>query len=183
MHCITTFHFWLPYLNKLSACINLCIGIFMWFPSGKGWHSYNIHINPYCNSCLTLLSDFNQSLKSSTDLGHNYFPTVFIKTDKPRTGKTSCYCLHGGTAFITLSVHRGGPLWMLLNEGNEPFITHILLDIGDSNHKTCSNSKLDLLSSAAHGSVSQYIPMLVSTPLVWQHQQQGCCLFSLGWHK
>lgn len=50
---------------------------------------------------------------------------------------------------------------MLLNEGNEPFTTHTLLDIGDSNHKTCSNSKLDLLSPAAHGSVSQYIPVSI----------------------
>lgn len=114
MHFISTFHFWFPYLHKLSAYINLCIDIFMWFPSGKGWCSHTTHINPYYNSCLTLLADFNQSSKSSTDLRHNYFPTVFIKTDKPSTGKTSCYCWHGGTAcssaFITLSLHRTGPL-------------------------------------------------------------------------
>lgn len=188
-HYYSALHqFWFPYLNKLSAYINLCIDIFMWFPSGKGLCSHTIHINPYYNSCLTLLADFNQSPKSSRDLRHNYFPTVFIKTDKPSTGKTSCYCWHEGQPAVKpllhseedhYGLHRRGPLWMLLNEGNEPFITHTLLDIRDSNHKTCRKSKLDLLSPAAHGSVSQYVPMLVSTLSVWQHPKQGCCLFLL----
>lgn len=147
MHRNSNFHFWFPYLYKLLA---------------SGFLKEKNYTVMLYASILTVilksLANFNQAQKSSRDLRHNYFPTDFRKMDKPSTGKTSCYCLHReracSSAFITLNLHRRGTLRMLLNAGNVSFIVCSLLDITESNHKTCSKCKLEFLSPAAHGSIS-----------------------------